>query len=323
MYLRTMLHRRSLPQRMSDSFRVIRELDLSHRYERQAGTVTLAVGLLVVAAALLAGWAVGGRGPVRATVEFASAQGLSGGDPVVVAGVPVGRVRRVELTEPGRVRVTLTIRRSHRPHRDARFEIVSVNLVGGMAVVYRPGADTALLAADTVVVGDTPHDVGARIAELKGVVEDVAVGGRAFLRPDFAADLAAARAATARAHASLARAGAGPAAAAADALASGQAALAALDSLVDRLPHDSARLSELGANLGDLMLGVGDARERLAAIQERIARGEGNLGRATRDSALRLELEAARLSLDHLLLKYLGRRPADRRAEGSTDRDSS
>lgn len=306
--------RRSIPQRVSDSFRVIKELDLSHVYERQAGSVTLLVLALAVGGAVVGGWLAWGRGRVTVVAEFDGARGLVGGDPVVVAGVSVGRVRRVELVEPGRVRVTMVVERGRRPRRDASLAIVSLNLIGDVAVSYDPGGDTVYLSDGQLLAGRAPASLDAELVGLRERAEDAALASRAFLRPDFAADVADARAATTRAQAALASAGAAPAAALAEALAAGQAALRSLDSLVSRVPVDSTRvrLDELGTNAGELMAGVGAFQERLAAVQQRMARGEGNVGLATRDSALRVALAATRRSLDHLLLKYLGRRPASR-----------
>jgi ABC-type transporter Mla subunit MlaD len=317
----SMPSRRSLPQRVSDSFRVIKELDLSHQYERQAGTIAflvLAAGLVV--ATIAGGWLAGGRRPVSVEVEFRAAQGLVGGDPVLLAGVPVGRVRRVELVEAGRVRVSMVIQRRHRPRRDAQFEITAVNLLGNVAVRYRPGTDTTPAAPGRVLAGRTPEDFSARMLAVRETGAEVAVSARAFLRRDFQGDVAAARAATGRAQAALAGVRGAPVQALTEALTAGQAMLASLDSLVRNAALDSARgrLAELGDRAGPLMTGVADTRARLAEIQARMDSGQGNVGRALHDSTIRRELDATRRSLDDLLFKYLGRRPAPPRSRAGS-----
>jgi phospholipid/cholesterol/gamma-HCH transport system substrate-binding protein len=318
--------RRSLPQRVSDSFRVIKELDLSHQYERQAGTIVflvLAVGL--GAATIAGGWLARGRRPVSVVAEFGAAQGLVGGDPVRLAGVPVGRVRRVELVEAGRVRVTMVIQRRHQPRRDAQFEITAVNLLGDVAVSYRPGADPTPVPSNQVLAGRTPEGLSAQLLAVRETAAEVALSARAFLRRDFQSDVAAARAATRRAQAALAGVRGAPVQALTEALTAGQAVLASLDSLVRNAALDSARgrLAELGDRAGPLMAGVGDTRARLADIQARMDSGQGNLGRALHDGTLRRELDATQRSLDDLLLKYLGRKPAGRRASGPAGGDST
>jgi phospholipid/cholesterol/gamma-HCH transport system substrate-binding protein len=307
--------RRSLPQRVSDSFRVIKELDLSHQYERQAGTIVLLLAAAgIVVAAVAGGWLASEKRPVPVVVDFSAAQGLVGGDAVVMAGVPVGRVRRVELVESGRVRVSLVVQRRHRPRRDAQFEIRPVNMLGDVAVSYRPGSDSAFAPQGTVLAGRARQDFATRALALRETAAEVAVSARAFLRPDFRADVTAARRATDRARAALAGVRDAPLEALDEALAAGQHALASLDSLMQDAALDSARarLRGLGEQADGLLAGVTDTRERLAAIQARMDSGQGNVGLALRDRTLRRELDATRRSLDDLLFKYLGRRPGPR-----------
>jgi hypothetical protein len=167
-------------------------------------------------------------------------------------------------------------------------------------------------------------DFAARVVEVRQAAEGTAVAARAFLRRDFAADLAAARAATARAREALADVPRATRDALSEALTEGEAALRALDSLAARVPADSIKggLAALGGNAGELMNGVGEVQARLATIQERIADGQGNVGLATRNGALRRELEATRRSLDDLLFKYLGRPLGGRPGGGAAVRDS-
>jgi hypothetical protein len=206
----------------------------------------------------------------------------------------------------------MVIQRRHRPRRDAQFEIAAVNLLGSVAVSYRPGTDTTLAAPGQVLAGRTAEDFSARMLSARETVAEVALSARAFLRQDLQGDVAAARAATRRAQAALAGVRGAPVQALTEALTAGQAVLASLDSLVLSAALDSARegMAELGGRARPLMSGVADTRARLAAIQARMDSGQGNVGRALHDSTLRRELDATRRSLDDLLFKYLGRRPA-------------
>lgn len=70
------------------------------------GLVAVAVLLAVLAGAL--GWTTLGVGTVRYRAEFAQAAGISAGDAVTLAGVPVGTVRGAEL-RGDRVLVTLEV----------------------------------------------------------------------------------------------------------------------------------------------------------------------------------------------------------------------
>ncbi len=305
-----MPHRRSFPQRITDSFRVISELDLSHAYERQAGSLALIVlvGAVVVSAVL---WVQVLHPVVRTEVlvEFPDVRGLVVGDRVQVAGVTVGRVHRVELLGPGRVLVGLRVDPSARPRRDAHAEIVALNLVGGNAVSFSPGVADDFLG-DVVLVGSAPASSAAMPA-LRAEAERVALAASVFARADLQRDVAAAQAATRRAMAALAQAPADSAAAATTAaLASTDALFARLDSLVGSLAGvDSTRLAHLGASAQDLAGGLAAIQERVAVLRERVDRGDGTLARSLHDDALRRELEATRRSLRLLQEKYLGRRP--------------
>jgi ABC-type transporter Mla subunit MlaD len=302
--------RRSIPRRVSDSFRVIKELDLSHQYERQAGSLALLVlvvllGVLVLRSDRLL------RPPVTVLAEFEAARGLAGGDAVLFAGVPVGRVKEVALVETGRVRVRMRIDRRHRPRRDARLAIAPVNLLGDVAVIYQPGTDPNELPDDEILAGQAPENLATQSLTLREQAEEIALAGRAFLARDYAAEVAAARSATARARAAIAAARDAPFTALNDAMSAGAAVLASLDTLLADPMLDSARagLREVSASAAPLMAGVTETRERLAAILVAVDSGQGNVGLARKDSMLRRELEATRRALDDLLLKYTGRRP--------------
>lgn len=302
--------RRSIPRRVSDSFRVIRELDLSHQYERQAGSLALLVIVALLGVVVLkSDWLL--RPPVAVLAEFESARGLSGGDAVLFAGVPVGRVREVRLVETGRVRVRMSIQRQHRPRRDARLSIAPVNLLGDVAIIYRPGADPNELPTDEILAGQAPEDLASQSLTLREQAEEIALAGRAFLARDLGDEVAAARSATNRARAAIASARGAPLAALSHAMLAGEALLASLDTLLadPMLDSASAGFREVSESAAPLIAGVSQTRERLDRILATVDSGHGNVGLARRDSALRHELEATRRALDDLLLKYTGRRP--------------
>jgi ABC-type transporter Mla subunit MlaD len=308
-----MLPRRSIPRRVSDSFRVIKELDLSHEYERQAGSLALLVLVAVIGVVVLkSDWLW--RRPVTVLAEFEAARGLVGGDQVLMAGVPVGRVREVSLVEAGRVRVRMSIERDYRPRRDAHLVIAPVNMLGDVGVIYRPGTDPEELPGGEVLAGQAPVNLGAQSLALREHAEEIALQSRAFLARDFRSDIRVARAATDRARAALTSAQGAPRVALADALTAGTVLLASLDTLLADPMLDSARagLREVGESAATLLAGLTETRERLDAIMARVDSGQGNVGLARRDSTLRRELAATRRALDDLLLKYTGRRPPDR-----------
>ncbi|MDH5197771.1 MAG: MlaD family protein, partial [Gemmatimonadota bacterium] len=153
-----MAKRRSLSDRVTDSFRVLTELDLSHAYERQAGTIALIVlGVAIVVALIVTGGRVGGSDRIAFEAEVPSAGGLASGDPVLVRGVPVGRVEGVDLIGPGHVRVRLSVDPAYAPRRDASVVLVALDLVGSQGIMYERGVAADPLPADVPVVGAAPE----------------------------------------------------------------------------------------------------------------------------------------------------------------------
>jgi len=307
--------RRSVPQRVSDSFRAIAQLDLSHRYEAQVGLITIAViALLVVAALLVSGWRLGGGGHVEVVARFANVAGLSTGDLVEMSGVRIGRVRGVTLQPSGDVLVRLRLERAVRPRRDARAQVISLSLVGDRAVDYSPGVAPEFLSPGEVLVGSVPSGLQERLVATREAWRGLAVGG-AVNRDDLRHDLATARAATARALTALGQVrGDALLAASEDALRASQAVFGRLDSVTAGLAaaQTSGRLRQAEAGAGDLAEAAGTARDALDRIRQLLDRGEGGAARLPRDSTFRAELEATRRSLDLLLAKYGGRRQPPR-----------
>ncbi len=93
-------------------------------------------------------------GAYHIIVVFPNAGGIVRDANVVYAGIPVGKVRDIKLTEGGalRVRVTLTIYKQYTIRRDAKFVINQSGLLGDRYVDVIPMSSTAepLKDGDTV-----------------------------------------------------------------------------------------------------------------------------------------------------------------------------
>jgi ABC-type transporter Mla subunit MlaD len=306
--------RRSLSERVTDGFKVLTELDLSHAYERQAGTIAL--GLLAVLALvvlLTTGGPAGDRGMVEVDVELPAAPGLARGDPVLVLGARVGRVEGVRLVSPGHVLVTLSVARAHAPRLDADAQLVALDLIGNQAVQYDPGRASAPLAPNAPVVGSPSVLFSDRLTQLKEQAAELLVGLREVDPDELAAEVERTRQALARAEAV---AGAFPAdslaAAARVTIARGDSLVAEFGALGTAFPRAAlqAQRESLAVNAAALVEQAGEVQATLDRLRERVAGGEGSLGRLTHDTAFRHQLEAARTSLRLLLEKFGGRRPA-------------
>jgi ABC-type transporter Mla subunit MlaD len=307
-----MPQRRSLADRVTDSFRVLTELDLSHAYERQAGTITLVVIALIAVVAMIVASATAGPARLTVAMEFPSAGGLAGGDPVLVRGAHVGRVRTVELVGPGRVRVTTTLDANLAPHADAAAEILALDMVGNQAVNYRPGVADDPLPAGAAVPGRAGPTVAGQAGALREEMAGLAERLRGVDPAAFRDDLARTRAALARARAATRSFPRDALTTAVDELVEqGLTALERLDSVRAAFPRTSlaAQRDSLAASAGALMDQVGQVQGTLSVLRERVGAGEGNAGRLQRDSALRSELDGARLAWRRLQETLLGRKP--------------
>jgi ABC-type transporter Mla subunit MlaD len=318
-----MPQRKSLADRVTDSFRAITELDLSHAYERQAGTVALiAAAVIAVSVLLVLRWTAGPRHQT-VTMEFPSASGLSGGDPVLLFGAPIGRVHAVELLGPGRVRVSASLDATLAPRRDAAAEIIALDMVGNQAVSYHPGRAEEPLPAGAAVPGVTAPTPADHLAGLREQAAEITEQARAFDPAVFRGDLARLQDAMTRARASVHRFPADSLGTAIDGLlARGEMLVDRLGSLQAAFPRAelAAQRESLTASTAVLMEEVGAVQAGLGAIQDRVAAGEGNIGRFQQDSAFRTELDGVRLSLRLLQEKLLGRAPPPPRPDTAAGR---
>jgi phospholipid/cholesterol/gamma-HCH transport system substrate-binding protein len=116
-------------------------------------TRDLVVGLFVLAGlatlaylALQVGGVEGnGKGGLELSAEFAEIGGLKERAPVVVSGVRVGRVKRIELTPDLRAVVTLDVDARYKLPTDSSAAIRTEGLLGQQFVALEPGAEDALL----------------------------------------------------------------------------------------------------------------------------------------------------------------------------------
>lgn len=304
--------RRSISDRVTDSFRVLTELDLSHAYERQAGTVTLIVLAAAVGIAVLAGTrAARVARTTSVDIELPSSGGLAAGDPVRVRGAQVGRVRAVRLLSPGRVRVSVTVGEAYAPRADATAAPMAVDLVGNVALDYHPGRAAEPLPPGVPVAGTAAATLNERLIDLRDQAAELAIRLRDFDPQVLMADVHRTREALARAQAA---ASAFPADSLAVALAvtsaRGDSVMASLAALGEAFPREAiqAQRESLATNAAALFAEVGEVQASLDRLREQVARGEGNFGRLRHDGTFRAELDSARTSLRLLLEKFGGRR---------------
>ena len=86
-----------------------------------------------------------GAGGLELTAEFSEIGGLKERAPVVVSGVKVGRVDRIELTQDLRAVVHLDVDARYKIPTDSSAAIRTEGLLGQQFVALEPGAEDALL----------------------------------------------------------------------------------------------------------------------------------------------------------------------------------
>jgi phospholipid/cholesterol/gamma-HCH transport system substrate-binding protein len=116
-----------------------------------------AVGLLIALFVILGGWRLGHG--IHVTAEFTDATGLLADSPVVVAGVPIGRVEKLGVKR-GKAVALLDLRRDSDVRADAIAVIRAKSLLGEKVVELQGGSPAAPRLAD-----------GARIERTQTLVE--------------------------------------------------------------------------------------------------------------------------------------------------------
>ena len=137
--------------------------------------VEIRVGLLIIAGVIILVamifWIQGYRfgqeyRPVKTI--FGEVGSLAKGDPVMVSGIRMGKVKDLALHESG-VLVTLTISKEVSLKEDARFTIKNIGLMGERFVAVMPGISETPLNTAVPTIGD--YDTG--IPEVMGMMGEM------------------------------------------------------------------------------------------------------------------------------------------------------
>lgn len=132
---------------------------------------------LALLAALLILELIGGadffKGGYRVHALFNNIQDLKEGAAVKMAGVPIGRVETIDLTE-GKVKVTMKINRGKTIHTDSKAVIKFTGLLSENFVSIDFGTATSpkLEADQTITTAEQP-DLSSLMAKLEGVAEGI------------------------------------------------------------------------------------------------------------------------------------------------------
>ena len=142
------------------------------RIDLVVGTFVLA-GLVAITwlALKIGGGALVGGDTTTVRARFSNLGGLAPGASVLISGVAVGKVEKVELDERYAAIATLRVRKDVKLPSDTMAAIRSSGLIGDKHIALTPGADEALLQPDELIT-DTESAV-----DLESLISRFAFGG--------------------------------------------------------------------------------------------------------------------------------------------------
>jgi phospholipid/cholesterol/gamma-HCH transport system substrate-binding protein len=102
-----------------------------------------------------AGVAIGGS-TYKVNARFTNIGGLRPGNQVFIAGVPVGRVDKIDLNSQYAAIVQMNVREDVRLPSDTIASIKTSGLIGDTFIALAPGADSKNLAPDSMITDTEP-----------------------------------------------------------------------------------------------------------------------------------------------------------------------
>ena len=110
-----------------------------------------------------------GASGYTAVADFPSVAGLKVGDPVEIAGVKVGRVEVLGLSEDDRARLTLRINDGVKLQEDVIASVRARGLIGDKFVLITPGAsDKIIRPGGKIRETESPPDIPDLIGKIVG-----------------------------------------------------------------------------------------------------------------------------------------------------------
>ena len=115
------------------------------------------------------------------TVYFEEVGGLTGGDPVTVSGLEMGKVSTISL-DGNQVRTELLIEEGVVLREDCSVEIRSIGLMGERYIYVMPGTTGDTLAAGSIIQGHYKAGLPEVVAGMGDVMDDMQDAVRSFSR---------------------------------------------------------------------------------------------------------------------------------------------
>jgi len=279
-------------------------MELSYKREATVGSVIIvAIVLFFLGTTWLSGRSVAARSQDFWKIQFREAANLKVSSPVRISGVPVGKVEDIQLPEPNRVLVFISIPERFVPKVDATAKIVSVGFVGDAAVEFDPGEAPVSLKRDKIIIGARDPGFAERAQVLGDRADSILLGAQSIVNEKTAKQLRSTlttlegtlRAAqrTMQIYADSSR---GPTAELTKTLATFRQLSTRLDSTLIAFRTDT-----ISANLTAMTGQLTSTSARLDTLLTGVNRGQGTIGKFVTDSGLYYDMRSLSQSMKELL----------------------
>jgi phospholipid/cholesterol/gamma-HCH transport system substrate-binding protein len=289
-------------------------MDLTYKQEVGVGALVLAgLTLFVLGLFWFSGRSISHKG-VYAHVVFTNVAGLKEGDPVLISGVKVGRVSKVQLERVGRVDVTLELSGDPRvrPRTSAQAAVAALDFFGAKTIDYSPGSeDDPFLPASSFIVGSKTQDIQDIASGIATRANELIGNATGLVSQQLATDIHNTLIATQRGMTALTEASQGPLVQQSTAtLAELQKVMSRIDTLLGNANVKQAglRIDTLTANLQRLTGQLATSTGTLNDLLSKVNRGEGTLGKLATDTLVYGDIHRT-LDALQLLLNDLRDRP--------------
>jgi phospholipid/cholesterol/gamma-HCH transport system substrate-binding protein len=282
-------------------------MDLTYKQEVGVGALVLAgLTLFVLGLFWFSGRSIRHRG-VYAHVVFTNVAGLKEGDPVLISGVKVGRVSKVQLERVGRVDVTLELSGDPlvRPRTSAHAAVAALDFFGAKTIDYSPGSEEdPFLPATSFIVGTKTEDIQDIASGIATRANELIGNATGLVSQQLATDIHNTLIATQRGMTALTVASQGPLVKQSTAtLAELQKVMSRIDTLLGNANVKQAglRIDTLTANLQQLTGQLAQSTGTLNQLLSKVNRGEGTLGKLATDTLLYGDIHRTLDALQQLL----------------------
>ncbi len=262
-------------------------MDLHYKQQTVVGALVLAaIGIFLVGTIWLSGRSLTAGRVIHA--NFTNIGNLKRGSPVRVSGVEIGKVENIEFRAVEDVLVRLSYSDRVQPMSDATARVVSIGLVGDVALELDPGTSGVALERGAEIKGTVDGGIGALGADLGSQASTVLEDLHDLLSSGLSDDLHRTMVAMERVMNTFGNANRGPTAELTGAMSSLRRLGDRLDSTLSNPGFKQAltNLDTVTANVAQMTAQLTTTGARLDSLLSAINNGEGTLGKFATDTTL-------------------------------------